>query len=95
MTDQLISIVVPTRDSGRFLAKTLESVAAQTFANHEIILVVGGFDPALAIAGDTDWFARIQDRRIATHALPETLYFQRLHAGNLSHGPVSRQAAAA
>jgi len=95
MTDQLISIVVPTRDSGRCLAKTLESVAAQTFANHEIILVVGGFDPALAIAGDTDWFARIQDRRIATHALPETLYFQRLHAGNLSHGPVSRQAAAA
>ena len=53
--------------------------------------VVGVFDLSLAIAGDMDWFARIQDQRIATHVLPETLYFKRLHGGNLSHGPVARQ----
>jgi hypothetical protein len=206
----LVSVVVPTRDSGRFLAETLESVAAQTLANHEVVVVdagstddtleiaarhakarvisqrstglsggwnegiaaargelvafldsddlwhprklelqaaylaghpdvelvatrmrfflspgevlppaylrpglldtdhaslfpgnilvrtrlfgvVGRFDSSLAIAGDMDWFARIQDRQIATHVLPETLYFKRLHAGNLSHGPVARQ----
>ena len=53
--------------------------------------VVGVFDSSLAIAGDMDWFARIQDQRIATHVLPDTLYFKRLHGGNLSHGPVARQ----
>ena len=206
----LVSVVVPTRDSGRFLAETLDSVAAQTLTEHEILVVdagstddtreiagrhakarvisqqsaglsgawnegiaaargdlvafldsddlwhprklelqaaylaehpdielvatrmrfflspgevlppafrrpglldgehsslfpgnllvrrrlfeaVGGFDPALAIAGDMDWFARIQDLRIATHVLPETLYFKRLHTANLSHGTVARQ----
>ena len=206
----LVSIVVPTRNSGRFLAETLEAVAAQTLADHEIIVVdagstddslqiagrhakarvisqqstglsgawnegiaagrgeliafldsddlwhprklelqaaylhehpdvelvatrmrfflspgeampsafdrpglldndhtslfpgnilvrkrlfgvVGVFDPSLAIAGDMDWFARIRDRQIATHVLPETLYFKRLHGGNLSHGSVARQ----
>jgi glycosyltransferase involved in cell wall biosynthesis len=206
----LVSVVVPTRDSGRFLAETLDSVAVQTLADHEILVVdagstddtreiagryskarvisqqsaglsgawnegiaaargelvafldsddlwhprklelqaaylaghpdielvatrmrfflspgevlppafrrpglldgehsslfpgnllvrtrlfeaVGGFDPALAVAGDMDWFARIQDRRIATHVLPETLYFKRLHTANLSNGTVARQ----
>lgn len=206
----LVSVIIPTRDSGRFLAETLESVAAQTLADQEILVVdggstdetleiagrhakariisqqstglsgawnegiaaargelvafldsddlwhprklelqaaylaehpdvelvatrmrfflspdealppafrrpglldtdhaslfpgnllvrkrlfaaVGGFDPALAIASDMDWFARIQDLRVATHVLPETLYFKRLHGGNLSHGAVARQ----
>ena len=211
MTTPLVSIVIPTRDSGRFLAETLESVAAQTLADHEILVVdagstddtleiaarhararvfaqrsvglsaawnegiaaargelvafldsddlwhprklelqaahlagnpavelvatrmrfflspgavlppafrrpglldtdhaslfpgsllvrarlfgvVGGFDPALTIAGDMDWFARIQDLKVATHVLPETLYFKRLHPENLSHGTVARRA---
>lgn len=206
----LISVVIPTRDSGRFLAETLDSVAAQTHVDHEILVVdagssddtleiagrhakarvvpqrstglsgawnegvaaargelvafldsddlwhprklelqaaylaehpdvdlvaarmrfflspgevmpaafrrpglldtdhatffpgnilvraplfgaVGGFDPGLAIAGDVDWFARIRDLQVASFILPETLYFKRLHAGNLSHGPVARR----
>lgn len=207
----LVSVVIPTRDSGRFLAETLESVAAQTLADHEIVVVdagsaddtceiarrhakariiaqrsvglsgawndgvaaacgelvafldsddlwhprklelqatclaehaevevvatrmrfflspgeamppafrrpglldadhatyfpgnvlvrrrlfgvVGGFDPGLAIAGDVEWFARIQDLKVGSVILPETLYFKRLHAGNLSHGRVAREA---
>lgn len=211
MTRPTVSVVIPTRDSGRFLAETLESVAAQTLADHEILIVdagsaddtreivrrhakarivaqqsaglsgawnegiaaargdfvafldsddlwhprklelqamylaehpavdlvatrmrffvspgevmppafrrpglldtdhasffpgnllvrrmlfgvVGGFDPGLAIAGDVEWFARIQDLQVATFILPETLYFKRLHAGNLSHGAVAREA---
>lgn len=207
----LVSVVIPTRDSGRFLAETLESVAAQTLTDHEIVMVdagsaddtcgiarrhakvriiaqrsaglsgawnegiaaargdfvafldsddlwhprklelqaacmaehpdvdvvatrmrfflspgeampsafrhlgtldtdhatffpgnllvrrqvfrvVGGFDPTLAIAGDVEWFARIQDLKVGSVILPETLYFKRLHAGNLSHGRVAREA---
>jgi len=53
--------------------------------------VVGGFDPDLEIAGDLDWFARIQDLKISTFTLPETLYFKRLHSGNLSHNALARQ----
>lgn len=53
--------------------------------------VVGVFDEDLAIAGDLDWFARIQDLKIPTFILPETLYFKRLHAGNLSHNALARQ----
>jgi glycosyltransferase involved in cell wall biosynthesis len=206
----LVSVVIPTRNSARFLAETLESVAAQTFAEHEIVVVdagsaddtceiarrhpkariisqrstglsgawnegiaaargelvafldsddlwhprklelqaacladhpdvdvvatrmrfflspgevmppafrrlgmldtdhatffpgnllvrrqlfrvVGGFDPGLAIAGDVEWFARIQDLKVGSVILPETLYFKRLHAGNLSHGRVARE----
>jgi glycosyltransferase involved in cell wall biosynthesis len=34
--------------------------------------VVGGFDPDLEIAGDLDWFARIQDLKISTFTLPDT-----------------------
>lgn len=52
---------------------------------------VGVFDPDLAIAGDLEWFARMQDLKISTFILPETLYFKRLHAGNLSHNAQARQ----
>jgi glycosyltransferase involved in cell wall biosynthesis len=47
----LVSVIVPTRDSGRFLAETLESVAAQTLANHEVVVVdAGSTDDTLELA---------------------------------------------
>lgn len=52
---------------------------------------VGTFDPSLLIASDMDWFSRLQDHGVATHILPETLYFKRIHGDNLSAGPLSKQ----
>ena len=48
-------------------------------------------DPDLEIAGDLDWLARIQDLKISTFTLPDTLYFKRLHSGNLSHNALALQ----
>lgn len=53
--------------------------------------VIGNFDASLKMASDMDWFARVKDMKIPAYILPETLFYKRLHAGNLSHGDTSRQ----
>jgi glycosyltransferase involved in cell wall biosynthesis len=45
---------------------------------------IGGFDPAHAVAGDTDWFARARDAGLKMALLPEVLLRKRVHGGNAS-----------
>lgn len=42
MTNPLISVVIATYNTGRYLPETLESVIAQTYRNWEIIVVDDG-----------------------------------------------------
>ena len=49
--DDLVSILIPFYNCGRFLAETIRSAESQSWANHEIILVDdGSTDDSLAIA---------------------------------------------
>lgn len=41
MGEELISIVIPTRNSGKTLGHTLRSISAQTHKNHEVIIADG------------------------------------------------------
>ena len=79
------------RDPGLLDTEHSSFFPGNVLVRRRLFDALGGFDPELAIAGDMDWFARIQDLHIATHVLPETLYFKRLHGRNLSHGPLARQ----
>lgn len=45
---------------------------------------VGGFDPALRIANDVDWFARVQDLGVPGAVLPQLLLHKRMHNANTS-----------
>jgi glycosyltransferase involved in cell wall biosynthesis len=48
----LVSVIVPTLNAGRYLADALDSVAAQTYSNWEVVLVDGGStDGTLELAG--------------------------------------------
>ncbi len=52
MTRPLISIIIPTRNSARFLAEALDSVRAQTFGDYEIVLIdAASSDATPEIAG--------------------------------------------
>jgi glycosyltransferase involved in cell wall biosynthesis len=51
MTRPRVSVILPVRDEERFLAATLESLSAQTLADHEVIVVDDGSrDASTAIA---------------------------------------------
>ena len=45
---------------------------------------VGGFDPALRIANDVDWFARVKDLGVPGAVLPQLLLHKRIHDANTS-----------
>jgi glycosyltransferase involved in cell wall biosynthesis len=65
MNSPLFSIIVPTLDVGATLAACLESLASQTFARFEILLIDGGStDRTLAVAGD---FATRLGPRLVVH----------------------------
>jgi len=53
-------------------------------ARRELFHTLGGFDPALAIGCDSDWFARASDRKIQMAVVPEALLLKRIHGENLS-----------
>ena len=53
-------------------------------ARRVLFHTLGGFDPALAIGCDSDWFARASDRKIKMAVVPEALLLKRIHGENLS-----------
>lgn len=46
---------------------------------------IGLFDTRWEIAGDVDWFARVQDGGARLGIVPAVLYFKRVHETNLSY----------
>ncbi len=44
----------------------------------------GLFDATLTVAGDSEWFVRARDRRLAVDQLPAVLLYKRFHDANLS-----------
>jgi glycosyltransferase involved in cell wall biosynthesis len=53
-------------------------------ARRTVFTTVGGFDPALAVSNDTDWFARAKDAGVPMAVVPRVLLKKRLHGGNLT-----------
>jgi glycosyltransferase involved in cell wall biosynthesis len=45
---------------------------------------IGGFDRALVLAGDVDWFARAKDSQASMAVLDEVFLYKRVHDHNLS-----------
>ncbi|MGN0789375.1 MAG: glycosyltransferase family 2 protein, partial [Christensenellales bacterium] len=39
MAEKLVSIITPTYNCGKFIARTIDSVQAQTYGNWEMIIV--------------------------------------------------------
>jgi glycosyltransferase involved in cell wall biosynthesis len=62
MTRPLVSIIIPTRNSARFLAEALDSVHAQSCKDYEIVLVDGH---------STDATLEIASRYEKTHIIPQ------------------------
>lgn len=53
-------------------------------ARRKLFQTLGGFDAALAIGCDSDWFARASDHKIKMAVVPEALLLKRIHGENLS-----------
>jgi glycosyltransferase involved in cell wall biosynthesis len=47
--------------------------------------LVGGFDPSLRIAHDTDWLFRLRDAGVGIDILPDVGLIRRMHRDNLTH----------
>jgi glycosyltransferase involved in cell wall biosynthesis len=65
---------------GAHVGRVMETLLARRTLFEE----VGGFDPALRIANDVDWFARVQDLGVPGVVLPQVLLHKRLHDANTS-----------
>ncbi len=53
-------------------------------ARRELFKQVGYFSPELRIAGDLEWFARVQQQQIPTLTLPDVLLYKRIRDDSLS-----------
>lgn len=67
-----------------FQAGQVGCVTSTLLARRAVFERVGEFNPALAIGGDVDWFARARDADIPMHVLSKVLVLKRIHADNLS-----------
>ncbi len=69
---------------GEHVGRVMETLVARRTLFEE----VGGFDPALRIANDVDWFARVQDLGVPAAVLPQVLLHKRVHDANTSSNEV-------
>ena len=51
---------------------------------------VGGFDPALRMSEDTDWFIRAREAELGLTQVPETVLHYRRHTASLTSGKTSQ-----
>jgi glycosyltransferase involved in cell wall biosynthesis len=65
---------------GIYVGRVMETLVARRTLFEE----VGGFDSALRIANDVDWFARVQDLGVPGVVLRELLLHKRVHEANTS-----------
>lgn len=64
-------------------------VTSTLLARMALFHAVGGFNPELPHADDTDWFLRADAKGAVKELLPEVLLFRRLHPGNRSRARAS------
>ena len=57
-------------------------------ARRSVFRALGGFDPTLSVANDTDWFARAKDAGVLMAVIPKLLVLKRLHGTNLTGNTV-------
>ena len=51
---------------------------------------VGGFDPALRMSEDTDWFIRAREAGLGVTQVPETVLYYRRHTASLTSGKAAQ-----
>ena len=56
-------------------------------ARKSLFQFLGGFDPALSLLEDADWFARANDFRVPMCVIEKTLVHKRVHQSNISTDP--------
>lgn len=84
MTEELISIIVPVYNIEAYLPKCLETIAAQTYNNLEIIVIDdGSTDNSGNIC---DAFAEKDDRAIVIHQFNQGQWMARNTGKTIAHG---------
>jgi glycosyltransferase involved in cell wall biosynthesis len=67
------------------MARAVPGYLASTMvARRGVFAVVGEFDASRRFADSTDWFLRAAQHGTVVEALPDVLYFRRIHHGNRS-----------
>lgn len=73
------------RYQGRRYAQALPGyVCVALLARRSLFEAVGGFDEALPLGDDNDWFLRAFDHGAKRELLPEVLVYRRLHQANMT-----------
>ncbi len=76
---------VPSGFKAELLSKeVIGRVPGTLLARAALFRLIGGFDEALQIAADVDWFARVKDARAPAAIVPAILLHKRVHGANLS-----------
>jgi glycosyltransferase involved in cell wall biosynthesis len=83
------SIVTPVANQGPRLGWTPSALLAHC----DVFQSIGGFDPALGMGCDTDWFRGFRRSGLGCGVASQVLVHKRIHAGNLSREAARNRAA--
>ena len=79
------NVLLPSNyDPESFHKEQIGYTPGTMLARRSIFESVGLFDPDLAIATDSDWFARLLDNKVSCEIISDVVLFKRIHEGNIS-----------
>ncbi|MEO5756658.1 MAG: hypothetical protein ABIQ51_07355, partial [Mesorhizobium sp.] len=84
-------VAVVSSDAGQ--VPRLGWTPSALLAHRDVFTAVGGFDPALGMGCDTDWFRRFRLCGLPCGVGSQVLLDKRIHAGNLSRETARNRAA--